>query len=306
MGVGKGLLIGALGQPQAFVPDGQARIVHHREHAAHARVLVADQEADGAALVAIGHDAGGAALDAELVLELEAAKIVAASQAAIRFGKELRHEEEGDPLGAGRRVGQAGEHEMDDVGRQIVLAEGDEDLLTADQIVVLGRLRLGRQSAHVRARMRLGEAHGAGPFTAHQLRQINALQLGGAVVDQGLDRRLGQQGAEHQARVGGVPHLGHRGVDQTGQALAARRLREGEAHPAAVRKGPVGLLEAGRCPNGAPLQHGADLVPLLVEGRQHLPREPARLLDHLGHELRARRLEPGQPSHLIEAARPWS
>ena len=59
-GVDEGLLIGALREAKALMPDRQARVVHHREHAAQALILLAEQEADGTVAVAIGHDAGRA------------------------------------------------------------------------------------------------------------------------------------------------------------------------------------------------------------------------------------------------------
>ena len=38
------------------------------------------------------------------------------------------------PLVPGRRVGRAGQHEVDDVVGQVVLAEGDEDLRAGDAV----------------------------------------------------------------------------------------------------------------------------------------------------------------------------
>ncbi len=45
------------------------------------------------------------------------------------FDQKFRHEEQRNALGAGRRVGQARQHEMHDVVGHVVLAIGDEDLL---------------------------------------------------------------------------------------------------------------------------------------------------------------------------------
>ena len=45
-GIGECLLVGALGDAEALMADGEAGIVHHREHAAHAVVRLAEQEAD--------------------------------------------------------------------------------------------------------------------------------------------------------------------------------------------------------------------------------------------------------------------
>ena len=52
LGVGHRLLVGALGDRDALHADRVARGVHHDEHVLEAAVLLADQVADGAALVA--------------------------------------------------------------------------------------------------------------------------------------------------------------------------------------------------------------------------------------------------------------
>ena len=71
------LLRRALGDADALQADGEAGAVHHREHAGHALVLFADEEADGAAVVAIDHGAGRRGMDAHLVLERMRAHVVA-------------------------------------------------------------------------------------------------------------------------------------------------------------------------------------------------------------------------------------
>ena len=82
-------------------------------------------------------------MDAELVLDRMAARIVARAERAVVVHEELRHEEQRDALRAGRRIGQPRQHEMDDVVGEIVLAIGDEDLLAGDAIGAVGRA-LGR------------------------------------------------------------------------------------------------------------------------------------------------------------------
>ena len=46
-------------------------------------------------------------------------------------GQDLGHQEQRDAARPRRRVGQAGEDEVDDIVGEVVLAEGDEDLLAA-------------------------------------------------------------------------------------------------------------------------------------------------------------------------------
>ena len=60
---------------------------------------LADEPADGAAVVAEGHDAGRARMDAELVLEADAAHVVARAEAAVGVDQEFRHQEERDAAG---------------------------------------------------------------------------------------------------------------------------------------------------------------------------------------------------------------
>ena len=78
-----GLLEGAFGDGQSLHADGEARVVHHREHAFQAAVFLADQIADRPFAVAIGHDAGRAGADAELMFQGDAAQIVPRAERAV-------------------------------------------------------------------------------------------------------------------------------------------------------------------------------------------------------------------------------
>ena len=70
-----------------------------------------DQPAQSAlAFVAEGHDTGGAAMDAEFMLDTDAFEVI---QAAIF--KAFGNEEERNPLGSLRRVGEPCEHEVQDL-----------------------------------------------------------------------------------------------------------------------------------------------------------------------------------------------
>ena len=51
--------------------------------------------------------------------------------------QEFRHEEQADALDALRRIGQAGQHQMDDVLGQVMLAGGDEDLRAGDVVAAV-------------------------------------------------------------------------------------------------------------------------------------------------------------------------
>ena len=142
-------LEGALGDRHALQADAEARRVHHDEHVLEAAVLLADEVADG---LVEHHHRGRARVDAELVLDRGAARVVALAERAVGLRQELRHEEERDALHALGRVGRAREHEVDDVLGEVVLAVGDEDLLAGDQVVVA--LRLGLRPDQARGRSR--------------------------------------------------------------------------------------------------------------------------------------------------------
>ena len=167
-GVGERLLEGTLGDAQALMADSEPRAVHHREHAAHAVTRLADQPADRTFVVAIGHDAGRARLHAEFVLERDAAQVVALPQGSVLPGQEFGDDEQRQAFRAGGRTIDAGQHEMDDVLRQIVLAVGDEHLGAIDPVLVAIGHSAGAQGTDVRARLRVDQAHRAGPAAAGQ------------------------------------------------------------------------------------------------------------------------------------------
>ena len=92
-------------------------------------------------------------------------------------GITFRHQEQRNALGAGRRVGQPREHEVDDVVGEIVLAVSDENLRARDAIAAVAcTLGLGAQRADIGSGLRLGELHGAHPFAADELAEIRLLE----------------------------------------------------------------------------------------------------------------------------------
>jgi hypothetical protein len=180
---GHGLLHRPLGDRDALQPDIEAGIVHHREHRADAAMLLADQPAGRATLVAVRHDAGRRSVDAELMLDRDAAQVVAGA-----VGQDLRHQEQGYAARALRRIRQPRQHEVDYIVGEVVLAEGDEDLLAADPIdAVAGGNRAGLQRADVGAGLRLGQIHGTGPFAGDQPGQPLPLERFRSVVAQRFD-----------------------------------------------------------------------------------------------------------------------
>jgi hypothetical protein len=60
----------------------------------------------------------------------------------------------------------------------VVLAVGDEDLLTGDEVMVAAPDRTALELSEIRAGLRLGEVHGPGPFARNHLGQPSRLLLG--------------------------------------------------------------------------------------------------------------------------------
>ena len=280
VGESERLLEGGFRDADAFQADGEARIVHHGEHAGEALVLLADEPADRAFLlarnktIAVDHGAGRRTVDAELVLDRGAEEIVAAAKRAVFVDEEFRHEEERDAARARRRVGQACEDQMHDVVGKIVLAIGDENLLAEDAIGAVRRaLGAGAQRAEIRARLRLGEVHRAGPLARNQLCQIGPLEFVRGVFVERFDRAHGERRAERERERGRVPHLKRGDGKHRGQALPAEFLRTRQRIPAAVRPATVKLLPARWGRDRGVLQHSAMLVACLVERCDFLARE---------------------------------
>ena len=66
------------------------------------------------------------------MFDADALDAVAGARLPLLVEHELGHDETRDALRAGRCVGGAGQHEVHDVVGHLVLAVGDEDLLTVD------------------------------------------------------------------------------------------------------------------------------------------------------------------------------
>ena len=269
LGVGSGILVGDLGLRQALHADGEPRLVHHREHRVQAAVFLTQQPAGGAVVV---HHAGGVAVDAHLLFERAAGDRVARADRAVGVRQHLGHDEQRNSLGALGRAFDAREHEVDDVGGEVVLAGGNEDLGAGDLVAAVGLLRrLAAQQPQVRAAMRLGQVHGAGPLAGDHLRQIARLQLGRAVRDQRRDRALRQPRIHGEGQV----RRGQEFVDDLGedhrQALAAELGRRRDADPATLDQ----LLErvAKTLRRGHPavgVTRAAFLVARAIERGEHL------------------------------------
>ena len=221
---------------------------------------------------------------AHFFLDRAAGNGVARTHTAVGRGQEFRHQEQGNPPGAGGCVRQAREHQVDDIGSHVVLAGGDEYLAAGDPVGAVGlRLGLGAQQAQVGAAMRLGQAHGAGPFPGNEFGQIQFLLLRRAVLMQAGVDAVRQAGIHVPGLIGGIQHLGEGVVHDHGQALPAELRIAGERGPACLHELLIGLLEAlGRAHRmGGGVQTAALAIARVIQREQHLRGELGPLLQHL-------------------------
>ena len=280
-----GGLIGGGADRQALQAGAQPRLVHHHEHGGHALVLSPDQPAFRPV---IGHDAGRIAVDAHLVLEPGAGRAdVALAQRAVLIDEHLGHDEQADALDPGRRALDPGQHQMDDVVGEVVLARRNPDLLAGDGIaaVAVGH-RLGADQAQVRAALRLGQVHGPAPFAGGHLGQIHGLLLGRAVgvqapVGPGRQTRIHREGG-----AGGGGHLAE-GHGHHGRHPLAAMLGQGrKSGPAGLDHGLVGFLPAGRAGDLAIDPFAAFLIADAVQGRDDFLGEFGAFLEDLADQVR--------------------
>ena len=220
-------------------------------------------------------------MNAELVLDRMGAGVIALTERAVGVEQKLGYQKERNALCSRRRVGEPRQNHMNDVVGEIVLAIGDEDLLSGDAVTAVRRaLGLGAQRAEVRAGLRLGELHGAHPFARNQLRQIGALEFVAAVRRQRINRRHGENRAETEGHGRRIPHFDAGGVERMRQVLAAPLRGRGERVPARLRPGAVGLLPSRCGGDHAILEPRAIAIADCIEGAENIVGELARFREH--------------------------
>ena len=221
-------------------------------------------------------------MDAHLLFDRAARHRIARADFAIGIGQEFRHDEQRNAAGAGRRAVDAGQHEMNDVLDEIVLAGGDEDLGAGDFVAAVGLRRgAGAHQAEIGAALRLGQVHGAGPLPGNELRQIKRFLLRRPVGVQRRDRALGQTGIHGERHVRRAEELVERLRQHHRQALAAEFGGRRYAEPAAGGQPLIGVLKPGRRRHRAVVVPAAAfLVADAVERREHLFGEFCRLPEH--------------------------
>ncbi len=173
-------------------------------------------------------------MNAELVLDRDAADLVALAERAVRVDQHLRHDEEGDALHSRRRALDAPQNHVDDVVGVVVVAPGDEDLLAEEPVVIALRHGARAHLPEVGAGLRLRQHHGAGPFAARHLGQEELLLRLGAAELERVHGAVRQHRTKLEGEVGGAPELLHRAVQGLRHALAAEARIGAELLPTAA------------------------------------------------------------------------
>ena len=196
-------------------------------------------------LLEIQH-AGGRRLDAHLVFNgAHRHTVPVAGGAGIR-GEILWHQEQGDPLGTARGIGELRQHEVHNVLGQVMVAGRDEDFRAGNPIgtIAVGH-RFGVNHAEIGAGMRFGEAHRPAPGPVNQFREEPVLEGIRPVAQQGTDRAMGEPRVHAEGEIGGTEHLFHHKTDGFGEPLATIRRISRHARPSPGRVLRVRLLKAG-------------------------------------------------------------
>ncbi len=283
--------------------------VHHVEHEFHALALLAEEDPAAAIVGAEDEGAGGRSVDPHLVLDVVAVDVVRLTQRAVLVDPDLGYHEQRQPPGPDRRVRSAGEHQVDDVVSQVLLAGGDEDLLAADLVDLVSELDgLGLGGADVGARLGLGQAHRPAPLTGVELGdEARLLVVGAEVLDHRPDASSQHQG-QRQRYVGPGVELVHHCADDVRQTHSAEVGAGEQSDPATLAQGVEDRLERLRHGHDAVLPLRADPVAVHV-GRGHLLlRDLERLVDdHLhvltvpvGESLRLQQLLRREPLEQLE------
>ena len=172
---------------------------------------------------------------------------------------------------------------MNDVFRQIMLTGADENLVTRDGVAaVRNGLGFGAQHAKIGAAVRLGQAHGAGPFTRRNFGQIQRLLLGGAMRMQALVGTVREARIHRPRLIAGIPEFVARLIDHQWQPLAAVFRVAGKCSPSSLNKLLVGRFKArgrGHC-MGCDVELATLDVAGLVEREDHFRGELAALLQN--------------------------
>ena len=236
-------MVGAFGDGVAFDADVQPRGFHHGKHIRQTLARPADQITFGVVEL---HRTGRAGVYAELVFDADGAHAVASAQAAVCVHQIFRHDKHRHALHARRGIGQAREHQMDDVFRHFLIAPSDEDFLTAEGIrAVFLRHGTGGDMVQIRTRLRFAQIHRSRPFATAHFRQVGLFLLLAAMFEQRVHRPQRQHRHQRQGEVGGAPHLFTRRRHNRRQPLPAKLRRRAQTRPTRFAEIAVGTRQIG-------------------------------------------------------------
>ena len=157
-------MIRAFSQAIALQSHRQTLIVHHREHIGQTVIELTDQPSLGVVKI---HDAGGRAFNAHLVFDRAAFHVIGlAGQIAASAYLIFRHQKQRDTFWASGCVWKLGQHKVDDIFSQVMLAGSDEYFGASQAVAAITIFHCPRPDhAEIGARMGLGETHSAGPLS---------------------------------------------------------------------------------------------------------------------------------------------
>ena len=228
------------------------------------------------------------------MLDAAGVDAVARAEFAVFADQEFRHHEEihGGKIVVNLAVGvrNFGDHHMDDVVGEVLIAAGNEDFGAGDAIGAVGLFhRAGLHQAQIGAATGFRQAHGAGPFARDH---FGNQMLPHPVRPGGDQRAIGggsEAGIHRQRLVGGHRHFAHRHAHHHRHVRAAMLSGGREAAPTAFAIGAISFLEALGRAHHAILEVTTFFVPGLVDGLQDLlaefPRIGENVVDQLGREV---------------------
>jgi hypothetical protein len=313
LGIGQRGLVARHAQHRRGQADRDARLVHHVEHAGQALARRADAVADRPrtttgrepALAEVQQRVGRAA-PAALVVQAGQRDVVAlAGEAALGVHQPLGHDEERDAARAWHqlavRTGDLGQHQVDDVAGEFVLAGGDPHLVAAQAVtraqrvaleVLAVRHRPGQDVRQAGARLRLGQAHRAGPLAAELPGGEDALLRLAAVRHQQVGVAAGEHAGDDAHR--GLAQEGvRRRLHGVGQLHAAQLVVLRGGQQAGVGQRLPGLVGGLRQDHLLAVKARLVGVHQPVEGRVLLAGDALAGVEHLAPGLAAVVRKPG-------------
>ena len=140
-------------------------------------------------------------MNAKFVLNVHGGYVIPGTHRAILVDPELGHQEEGNAGGAFFGARCLGQHQVDNVFRQVMVSGGDEAFRTCELILAgsVGGECLACDRADLGSCAWFGQAHSTAPFTGYHLGQKQVLLFLGSIFLKHGDSTLGQT-PEHDDR----------------------------------------------------------------------------------------------------------